>query len=249
MKDEFEKDMNEDIIEESESYPVMPLRNTVLFPQQVIPIYIGREKSLKLINEVPASSKHIVVVAQEDGSIEDPNPDEMYSFGTLAVVLKVFDMPDNSKSAIVQGIDRVKILSFKDGTKFQVLAPTVRSRNGQFKDVLRSIAQEGFVRVRIDGEEKNLSNKIDLEKNIKHNIEVLIDRLVSKKGIKDRLTGSIELALKVGNGLVIIDEIGKKEHLYSEYFSCPKCDISFEELKKFSKFKYTLFIFAKEIFK
>ena len=124
-----------------------------------------------------------------------------------------------------------KILSFKDGTKFQVLAPTVRSRKGQFKDVLKSIAQEGFVRVRIDGEEINLSKKIDLEKNIKHNIEVLVDRLVSKKGIKDRLTGSIELALKVGNGLVIIDEIGEKEHLYSEYFSCPKCDISFEELQ------------------
>ncbi|MBC8346351.1 MAG: endopeptidase La [Candidatus Marinimicrobia bacterium] len=106
--------MNEDIVEESESYPVMPLRNTVLFPQQVIPIYIGREKSLKLINELPAKSKHIVVVAQEDGSIEDPKPEEMYSFGTLAVVLKVFDMPDNSKSAIVQGIDRVKILSFKE---------------------------------------------------------------------------------------------------------------------------------------
>ncbi len=114
MNDEFEKEMNEDIVEESESYPVMPLRNTVLFPQQVIPIYIGREKSLKLINELPAKSKHIVVVAQEDGSIEDPKPEEMYSFGTLAVVLKVFDMPDNSKSAIVQGIDRVKILSFKE---------------------------------------------------------------------------------------------------------------------------------------
>ena len=124
-----------------------------------------------------------------------------------------------------------KILSFKEGTKFQVLAPTVRSRKGQFKDVLKSIAQEGFVRVRIDGEEINLSKKIDLKKNIKHSIEVLVDRLVSKKGIKDRLTGSIELALKVGNGLVIIDEIGKKEHLYSEYFSCPKCDISFEELQ------------------
>ena len=124
-----------------------------------------------------------------------------------------------------------KILSFKDGTKFQVLAPAVRSRKGQFKDVLKSIAQEGFVRVRIDGEEINLSKKIDLEKNIKHSIEVLVDRLVSKKGIKDRLTGSIELALKVGNGLVIIDEIGKKEHLYSEFFSCPKCDISFEELQ------------------
>ena len=114
MSDVIKKDLNEDLLEESESYPVMPLRNTVLFPQQVIPIYIGRDKSLKLINELPANSKHIVVVAQEDGSIEDPNPDEMYSFGTLAVVLKVFDMPDNSKSAIVQGIDRVKILDFKE---------------------------------------------------------------------------------------------------------------------------------------
>ena len=114
MSEDFEKDFNEDMLEESESYPVMPLRNTVLFPQQVIPIYIGRDKSLKLINELPSSSKHIVVVAQEDGSIENPEPDEMYSFGTLAVVLKVFDMPDNSKSSIVQGIDRVKILDFKE---------------------------------------------------------------------------------------------------------------------------------------
>ena len=114
MSEDFEKELNEDLLEESESYPVMPLRNTVLFPQQVIPIYIGRDKSLKLINELPSQSKHIVVVAQEDGSIENPEPDEMYSFGTLAVVLKVFDMPDNSKSAIVQGIDRVKILDFKE---------------------------------------------------------------------------------------------------------------------------------------
>ena len=114
MSEDFEKDFNEELLEESESYPVMPLRNTVLFPQQVIPIYIGRDKSLKLINELPSNSKHIVVVAQEDGSIENPEPDEMYSFGTLAVVLKVFDMPDNSKSAIVQGIDRVKILDFKE---------------------------------------------------------------------------------------------------------------------------------------
>ena len=114
MSEDFEKDFNEELLEESESYPVMPLRNTVLFPQQVIPIYIGRDKSLKLINELPSNSKHIVVVAQEDGSIENPEPNEMYSFGTLAVVLKVFDMPDNSKSAIVQGIDRVKILDFKE---------------------------------------------------------------------------------------------------------------------------------------
>ena len=113
MSDEFDKKLDDELIDESESYPVMPLRNTVLFPQQVIPIYIGREKSLKLINDLPSKTKHVVVVAQEDGSIEDPQPSDMYSYGTLAVVLKVFDMPDNSKSAIVQGIDRVKILDYK----------------------------------------------------------------------------------------------------------------------------------------
>ena len=99
-------------------YPVMPLRNTVLFPQQVIPIYIGREKSLKLVNSLGKESKRIVVVAQEDGSVEDPRPEDLYSYGTLAVVLKVFDMPDNSKSAIVQGVERVKILSYVENDPF-----------------------------------------------------------------------------------------------------------------------------------
>ena len=102
----------EDFLADAEQYPVMPLRNTVLFPQQVIPIYIGRDKSLKLINDLEPNRKHIVVVAQEDGSIEDPKSKDLYAYGTLAQVLKVFDMPDNSKSAIVQGISRVKILDY-----------------------------------------------------------------------------------------------------------------------------------------
>ena len=111
--------MSEDIKLVTEEYAVMPLRNTVLFPQQVIPIYVGREKSLKLINDLPPQGKHIVVVAQEDGSIEDPKPEDLYSYGTLAVVLKVFDMPDNSKSAIVQGVERVKMLDYvKDNPYF-----------------------------------------------------------------------------------------------------------------------------------
>ena len=92
----------------------MPLRNTVLFPQQVIPIYVGREKSLKLIEDLDPENKYLVVVAQQDGSIEDPKQEDLYSYGTLALVLKVFDMPDNSKSAIVQGVDRVKILKYND---------------------------------------------------------------------------------------------------------------------------------------
>ena len=108
-----EKDIDNISIQGTEEYAVMPLRNTVLFPQQVIPIYIGREKSLKLISDLESEkSKYIIVVAQEDGSIEDPNPEDLYAYGTLATVLKVFAMPDNSKSAIVQGITRVKILDY-----------------------------------------------------------------------------------------------------------------------------------------
>ena len=99
-------------IKGADEYPVMPLRNTVLFPQQVIPIYIGRERSLKLINDLDPKKRYIVVVAQEDGSVEDPKSSDLYAYGTLAQVLKVFDMPDNSKSAIVQGISRVKILDY-----------------------------------------------------------------------------------------------------------------------------------------
>ena len=107
-----EKEIENFDVEQTEHYPVMPLRNTVLFPQQVIPIYIGRDRSLKLINDLGTDKRYIVVIAQEDGSIEDPSPNDLYSYGTLAQVLKVFDMPDNSKSAIVQGISRVKILDY-----------------------------------------------------------------------------------------------------------------------------------------
>ena len=109
-------------IEQTGQYPVMPLRNTVLFPQQVIPIYIGRDRSLKLINELGTKKRYIVVVAQEDGSIEDPTSDDLYAYGTLAQVLKVFDMPDNSKSAIVQGISRVKILDYVKNEPYFIAA-------------------------------------------------------------------------------------------------------------------------------
>jgi len=98
-----------------EIYPVLPLRNTVLFPQQIIPIYVGREQSLKLIADLPKDGKkYIVVVAQKDGSIENPKTTDMYEVGTLAMVMKVFDMPDKSRSAIVQGLDRVKVSNYLD---------------------------------------------------------------------------------------------------------------------------------------
>ncbi|MFA4921082.1 MAG: endopeptidase La, partial [Candidatus Neomarinimicrobiota bacterium] len=95
-----------------EILPIMALRNTVLFPQQVIPIYIGRERSLRLIEELPESKKRIVVVAQKEGSLENPEKEDLFEWGTIAQVLKIFNMPDGSKSAIVQGLERAKIQSF-----------------------------------------------------------------------------------------------------------------------------------------
>ncbi len=95
-----------------EVLPILPLRNTVLFPQQVIPISIGREKSVSLISKVSETNKLIGVVAQRDGSVEHPESTDLYAWGTLAAVLKVFDMPDGSKSAIIQGLQRIKLITY-----------------------------------------------------------------------------------------------------------------------------------------
>lgn len=95
-----------------EILPIMALRNTVLFPQQVIPIYVGRERSLQLIEDLPESKKRIVVVAQRDSAVENPEKEDLFEWGTIAQVLKIFNMPDGSKSAIVQGIERAKIQSY-----------------------------------------------------------------------------------------------------------------------------------------
>jgi ATP-dependent Lon protease len=103
---------NESPLGVPEILPIMALRNTVLFPQQVIPIYIGRERSLRLIEELPEAKKRIVVVAQKEGSLENPEKEDLFEWGTIAQVLKIFNMPDGSKSAIVQGVERAKIQSY-----------------------------------------------------------------------------------------------------------------------------------------
>ena len=111
MSEEVKKENGSE--EVLELYPILPLRNTVLFPQQIIPIYVGREQSLKLIDDLSSEDrKYIVVVAQKDGAVENPAGDELFEVGTLAMVMKVFDMPDKSKSAIVQGLERVRISTF-----------------------------------------------------------------------------------------------------------------------------------------
>ena len=120
-----------DTQEHMEQYPVLPLRNTILFPQQIIPIYIGRKQSLDLINDVSKlEKKYIVVVAQKDGAIENPSNNDIYKFGTLATVMKIFDMPDKSKSAIVQGLMRVKVEDITDNKPyFKGLVSRVRNTN------------------------------------------------------------------------------------------------------------------------
>ncbi|HCL00566.1 MAG TPA: endopeptidase La [Candidatus Marinimicrobia bacterium] len=112
MTEEIKDNVMDSIPGVPEILPIMPLRNTVLFPQQVIPIYVGRERSLKLVDDLPETRRRIVVVAQRDGSVELPDKEDLYEWGTIAQVLKVFNMPDGSKSAIVQGLERARIQSY-----------------------------------------------------------------------------------------------------------------------------------------
>ena len=122
------------------------------------------------------------------------------------------------------------ILNQKKNSKFRILAPVVKSKKGTFKDVILGIKKQGFMRLRIDGKECMVSDDINLEKNKKHDIDIVIDRLILKKGIKDRLTESVELALKVGDGTIIINA-GKSDTLMSMNHACPACNISYPELE------------------
>ncbi|UCD39241.1 MAG: excinuclease ABC subunit UvrA [Fidelibacterota bacterium] len=136
------------------------------------------------------------------------------------------------RQTIQQMVDH--ILSFPEGTRIQLMAPVVRGRKGEYKEVFRSIRREGFVRVRVDGRVRQLSEKIILHKNKKHDIDVVVDRLVVKPEVKGRLTESLELAVKIGAGVVIVNEVpdsGRgmgKDHLFSETLSCPDCERSYE---------------------
>ncbi|MBT3216795.1 MAG: excinuclease ABC subunit UvrA [Candidatus Marinimicrobia bacterium] len=122
------------------------------------------------------------------------------------------------------------VCKFPKGTGFNILAPVVRGRKGEHKGVFEQVRKEGFLRVRVDEKIKKLESAIKLEKNKKHSIEVVVDRLSLEGDYKDRLIESVELALKIGSGLIIIQELPKKDHLFSEHFSCPHCEVSMEEL-------------------
>lgn len=133
-----------------------------------------------------------------------------------------------------QTVDQIvdKILELPQRTKLQILAPIVRGKKGQFKKLIDKIKRQGFVRARIDKNIYDLmEDEIELEKNKKHNIEIVVDRIIVKEGIESRLTDSIETALKLTDGIVNIDIIGQKEVLFSEKFACTDCGISIGEIE------------------
>lgn len=133
------------------------------------------------------------------------------------------------KQTVDQMVDA--IMALPEGTKFMLLAPVVRGRKGMHEKVLERAKKSGYARVRIDGNQYELTEDIKLDKNIKHNIEIIVDRLVVKPGIEKRLTDSIENVMDLSESLVYVDVIGKEMMTFSQSFSCPDCGISIDEIE------------------
>lgn len=134
-----------------------------------------------------------------------------------------------TSQTIEQMVDR--LLAYPERTKMQILAPIVSGRKGTHAKTLEDIRKQGYVRVRVDGEMRELTENIELEKNKKHSIEVVVDRIIIKDGIASRLADSLETALKLADGKVLIDVIGQEELLFSEKHACPYCGFSIGELE------------------
>ena len=139
--------------------------------------------------------------------------------------------PNCGKKIEKQTIDQIveTVMNLETGTKIQVLAPVVRGKKGEYKALLEGFSKEGFVRVRVDGTIYELTDDIDLDRKKKHNIDLIVDRLVIKDDIRSRLAESIEISLKYANNLVIINT-PSEEMLFSQNYACPDCNISIEEL-------------------
>ncbi len=133
-----------------------------------------------------------------------------------------------ARQTIQQMVDQ--IMTLPEGSRLQVMAPLVRGRKGEHTRLLEEMRRRGFVRVRVDGQIYELEEQITLDKMKKHSIEVVVDRLVVREGIQTRLADSLEITLKLGEGLALVQEPGEGEHLFSERFSCPLCGFSFEEI-------------------
>ena len=141
--------------------------------------------------------------------------------------------PNCGKEIKRQSVDQMTdtVMNLPEGTKIQLLAPVVRGRKGEHSKVFERAAKSGYVRVRVDGNMYELSEEIKLDKNIKHNIEIIVDRLVVKEGINKRLTDSLETVMQLSDGLVYVDVIDGKMLSFSQSFSCPDCNISIDEIE------------------
>ena len=133
-----------------------------------------------------------------------------------------------SQQTVDQMVD--KIMGLEEGTRIQLLAPVVRGRKGEYHKLIEDVKKSGYVRVRVDGEVMDVNEPITLEKNKKHNIEIVVDRLVVRPDIQKRLADSIETVLHLSSGVLIVDVVGKEELLFSQNFACSECGISIEEL-------------------
>ena len=140
--------------------------------------------------------------------------------------------PNCGKKIEKQTLDQIveSIMELDEGTKIQVMAPIIRGRKGEFVKLFEKYVKDGFVRGRVDGEVVELSDELNLDKNRKHNVEIIIDRLVIKPEIRNRLAESVEIALQNANNVVLIDINGKEEKLFSSNYACPDCGISIDEL-------------------
>ena len=132
------------------------------------------------------------------------------------------------KQSVQQIVDT--IFKIKQKTKFYILAPVIRSKKGQHKNLINQIQKKGFLRIRVDGITYKVDDIINLDKNKKHTIEILVDRLIVEDAMHERITESVELALKLGEGLIVVHELKGEDHIFSENFACAKCEVSLEEL-------------------
>lgn len=140
--------------------------------------------------------------------------------------------PECGKRITQQTVDQIvdQVTSYPEGSKIQILAPIIRGRKGEFQKLFNDIARDGYVRVRVDGELKEVQEQITLDKNKKHTVEVVVDRLIVKEGMEKRLADSLEIALNLADGLVTVAFLDGEEHIFSQKFACPECGISYEEL-------------------
>ncbi len=140
--------------------------------------------------------------------------------------------PNCGRKIEKQTIDQIvdEVMKLENGTKIQILSPIVRGRKGEYTKLIQSFSKQGFVRARVDRQVVELTDDLDIDRKKKHNIELIVDRLVIKDDIRNRLAESIEVSLKNADNLVIVDIIGKEEKLFSANYSCPICGISIEEL-------------------